>query len=445
MVTKKDIMELKRRFKKEDCTIQRLSGCYVNGNREKVVTFSETFLNLEEEEFYKYLEIAKKTLSGTLGNNILELPFPLEAEEAGGMQQFFMGVRQSELKNPDLLERLYDQIIENYDYAGNYLILVFYDVYDVPLKTSDNMKLDESEEMFPYLLTAICPVNLSKPGLGYLPDDNKIGPRIRDWVVEMPDVGFLFPSFAQRGADIHSLTYYVKDPKDSKRSFVEAAFGCGSKFTSTEQRLTFHAIVKRCIAPITGEDDSLLLNIQESLQNQIPVELDDSGEEIRDEAAPLTRELIAQVLEENEVPDGISTQIQEHFKEAFEAEGEELPPIASVIDTKKLAAAEKEKREEELEGIEAQMELKEAEFMRREEELTEQVNTLQQELVDKSFTESQEADEASGFSQTYDVILRVKPDKVGKIHSTQVDGKRCVVIPLEEGEYVNLNGINTQL
>lgn len=81
------------------------------------------------------------------------------------------------------MDAFYDLVIDSYDYVGNYLILVFHDAYDVMTKTSDNNKLDESEEVYEYLLCAICPVNLTKPGLGYREDENRIGPRIRDWVV----------------------------------------------------------------------------------------------------------------------------------------------------------------------------------------------------------------------------------------------------------------------
>ena len=80
MLRNKDILELKRRFKKESCTITKMCGCYVDGNKNKVVELSETFLNLEDEEFYKYLEIAKKTLSGTIGNNLLQLNFAKEED-----------------------------------------------------------------------------------------------------------------------------------------------------------------------------------------------------------------------------------------------------------------------------------------------------------------------------------------------------------------------------
>jgi len=139
-MNKKDVLELRRRFKKESCTITRLAGCYVDAYKNKVLSFNENFLNLPEEEFYKFMDIAKKTLGGTIGNNILELEFPNEEEEPGGKQQFFMGVRSSELKNDELLDRLYDLVIENYQHSGNFLIMVFHDSYDIMSRTSDNIK-----------------------------------------------------------------------------------------------------------------------------------------------------------------------------------------------------------------------------------------------------------------------------------------------------------------
>lgn len=168
---KKSILELKRRMKKDECTFTKMCGCYVDGNKNKVVNFSETFLNLEDDEYYKYLEIAKKALSGAIGNNLLELEFPQEEELPGGHQQFLMGLKASALKNEELLNSFYDLIIENYEYVGNYLIVLFHDAYDVIVKTTDNNKLDESEEVYEYVICAICPVTLTKPGLGYRKED----------------------------------------------------------------------------------------------------------------------------------------------------------------------------------------------------------------------------------------------------------------------------------
>ena len=117
-MNKKDIHELKRRFTKHGCTFTRMCGCYVDGERNKVIHIAETFLNLEEEDFFKYLDIAKKVFSGTVGNNILNLEFPLEEEKPGGKQQFLMGLRESKLKNEELLDAFYDMVIENYGYTG---------------------------------------------------------------------------------------------------------------------------------------------------------------------------------------------------------------------------------------------------------------------------------------------------------------------------------------
>ena len=344
MLRNKDILELKRRFKKENCTITRMCGCYVDASKNKVVELNETFLNLEDEEFFKYLEIAKKTLSGTIGNNLLELHFADEEEEPGGKQQYLLGLRESGLKNPELLEHLYDKIIENYDYVGNYLILVFHDAYDVITKTNDDLKLDESEEVFTYLLCAICPVNLSKPGLGYRADLNRIGIRIQDWVVAAPDVGFLFPSFIDRSADVHSLTYYVRDAKDSHRDFIETALGCGAKRTATEEHNAFSSIVKTAIAPIIENSDEMLINIHEKL-NDIAEEHEAAMEDlvlVEPEEFTLTTEIIKEVFAESKLPDAAVMQIQDHFTEEFH---DRPPVVRNLVNEKAIEKINKEKKE----------------------------------------------------------------------------------------------------
>ena len=155
---------------KTDCSITKLCGCYVDSSKNKVLTLSETFLNLDDEEFYKYLDLSRKCLSGNVGNNLLQLEFPTQEEEPGGRQQFLMGLKESGLKNEELLERFYDLIIEHYDHAGNYLILLVHDVYDVPGRTLDGIDMeDASDEIYEYILSCICPVELSKPGLSYIP------------------------------------------------------------------------------------------------------------------------------------------------------------------------------------------------------------------------------------------------------------------------------------
>lgn len=208
-------------------------------------------MNLEDEEYYKYLEIGKKVLSTNVGNNILELNFPIEEEQPGGHQQFLMGLKKSALKDQGLVDTFYDMIIEKYDSLGNYLILLFHDVYDVMTKTSDNNKLDESEEVYEYIICAICPMVLSKPGLGYNKDKNRISTLNREWFVGMPETDFVFPAFIDRSSDIHSVLLYTADSKNVHTEMIEDILGCRQKLTYAQQQ----NVLNDMVLEVTGEDN----------------------------------------------------------------------------------------------------------------------------------------------------------------------------------------------
>ena len=231
-MVKKEVLELKRRFKKDEASFTKLCGCYVDANHNKVSTFNRKFLTLEDDEMFKYLEIANKSLSGGIGSHLLNIEFPLAEESAGGRQQILMALRDCKLDNDELLSTFYDQVIDTYDYVGNYLILLYLDAYDVMTRTSDNDNLDESEEVYEYMICAICPVALSKPGLSFHEDEAQIGLRERDWVVGAPDSAFLFPAFNDRSTDIHSALFYTKSTKQPHAEFIANGLGCPVKRTA---------------------------------------------------------------------------------------------------------------------------------------------------------------------------------------------------------------------
>ena len=414
-MTKKDILELKRRLKKEACTITRLTGCYVDGDKNEIVKLNETFLNLEDDEFDKYLDIAKKVLSGTLGNNLLELEFPMDEEFSGGRQQFFMGLKASALENEDMLDRFYEQVIEKYDYVGNYLILLFHDRYDVMTKTNDNLALDESEEVYEYLLCAICPVTLSKPGLGYREDENRIGPRIRDWIVGVPETGFLFPAFTDRSSDIHAALFYTRNTKEPHVEFMEQILGCNSKRTATEKKISFNAMMDHALQREPGEDNTLLMEFQENLN--LFVEEKNAMREKTDEPHLLTgSELNTLILDS-----GIEEQTAEAITKSYTEEFGDMPPEAEqLLDTKALEANAPKKRER---------------------ELVQQVTTLTEQLEHNNFGPITDTEPPA--VKTYDVILRVKPEKATQIHTQLVNGQKCLVIPMEEDECATINGVHT--
>lgn len=320
-MTKQEIAEIKKLLTPKNCSITRICGCYVDGEKNKKTELKQAFLALPEEEMFKYFEILRKTLSGTLGKNLMTLEFPLKSEEEGGTQEFLLRLRDSKLKDDALLEEFYDKIIENYEFVGNYLILVIHDVYDVPGRTSDGIDMeDASDEIYEYILACICPVELSKPGLSYNAVENTFQNRIRDWVVGLPETGFLFPAFTDRSSDIHSTLYYSKDPEELKDGFVSQLLGCPLPLSAGDQKETFQALIEETL----GEDCGIevVKNIHEKLTEM--------AEEHKEEPEPL-------VLAKNEVKtiladSGVSNEKLEAFDKCYdETAGEATSLLANNV------------------------------------------------------------------------------------------------------------------
>ena len=278
---KQEIREIKKLFTERNCSITRICGCYVDGEKNKKTELKQAFLALPEEEMFKYFEILHKSLSGTIGKNLLNLEFPLESESEGGTQEFLLRLRDSKLRDDALLEQFYDRIIESYEYVGNYLILLIHDVYDVPGRTKDGAEMeDASNEVYEYILACICPVDLSKTGLSYNAEENTFQNRLRDWVVGMPDTAFLFPSFNDRGADIHSTLYYSKNAAELKDDFIDKVLGCSIHLPADCQKEAFQALVEEVLGDncsveaIKNIHEELTGIVQEHKEDPDPVVLD---------------------------------------------------------------------------------------------------------------------------------------------------------------------------
>lgn len=383
---KTDVNELKKRIKKEDPSFTRLTGVYVNSNKEKVTTFSQTFLNMDSEEQFKYVEIAKKIFSGTVENNILTLYFGGD-ETALTSQRLLTAMKESKLKDDNLTESFIDHLIESYSYPGNYLILLFHDAYDVPLKGEDGFKQGESDYVYEYLLCAICPVALSKAGLGYLTEENRIGSRIRDWVVGAPDTGFVYPAFNDRCADIDSVMFYTKDTSEPHNELMETGLGCVTKRTVTEKQQLFTAIVKKGLGEMEEESADTVLDIQTVITDYVEDHKPDEDILVDTETGViLSSEDLKELIESVDVGEAQATRIAE----AYVANFEELPEASHLVDERKVKAG-----------------------MRARDEET---------------------------ARNYDVVVKAKPEKAAKIETREIDGVRCVVIPLSDTETAAVNG-----
>ncbi len=279
-MNKRDVLEIRKQFSPENCAITRICGCYVDHEKNKVLETVDAFLSMAEEEAFKYYEIFKKTLSGSIGKNLINMEFPLESEKEGGSQKFLYDLKNSKLSDEMLLEEFYDKVIANYEYEKNYYIILIHGAYDIPGKTNDGIMMDDaSDKVYEYLLCSICHVNLSKAGLSYDAIRNSISDRIRDWVVEEPTTGFLFPAFDDRDVNIHNALYYSKKPEDIQPYFVEQLLGTEAPLTAKTQKETFNAVVEELlredceIEVIKTIHENLNEMIEESKENPEPLEL----------------------------------------------------------------------------------------------------------------------------------------------------------------------------
>lgn len=328
-MNKKEVSEIKKQLTTQKNSFTRIAGCYVSAEKEKITTFSQMFQRLEEEETFKYFEIFRKTLSGSLGKNLLNMEFPMETEEEGGTQEFLYRLLKSELLDKDLLDEFYDKVIEGYTTGENYLILLLYNNYDVPGRTSDDIEMeDASGSVYSYFHCAICPVDLAKPALSYDPAEQTFRNRERDWVVALPELGFLFPAFDDRATDIHHILYYSKDSEDLHFDLTDKVLGCQIPLSAGLQKEAFQTVVEETL----GKDCSF-----ETVKN-----LHDSMQEIQQQAkdadspdpVSLDKITVRNLLEKS----GATAEDMENFDQTFEenaGEGGRLM-LANVIGSRKF-------------------------------------------------------------------------------------------------------------
>lgn len=326
-MNKKEVLEIRKQFTPANCAITRIAGCYVDHEKNKKMESKSAFLSLPEEEAFKYFDIFKKTLSGTMGKNMLNMEFPIDQEMPGGTQEFLMKLKASKLEDDMLLEEFYDKVIATYEYAENYYIILIHAMYDVPGRSSDNLEMfDASDEVYEYLVCSICPVSLSKAGLSYNAESNCIQDRIRDWVVDMPDKGFLFPAFNDRSTDIHGVLYYTKKSEDLQPELIEQLLGARMPMSANTQKETFQMLIEDTL----GEDGDYetIRNIHDTLNDMI--------EEHKEEQEPLQLDKtdVRKVFEKS----GISSEKMECFDQNYEeTAGEKTSLLATnITETKKF-------------------------------------------------------------------------------------------------------------
>ena len=250
----KEISEIRRHLRRDRSNMTAIYGCYVNDNKEIISEFRQSTGIMPENESDKYFAILRRTLSGRLGRNLIDITFKTSQVASSPEHKLLMDLRETRLKDDELRLSFYQKIIDSVVMEGNYLILLGYDTYDVPFKSRDDaFQKDNSDETYSYILCAICPVKQTKGGLHYIPEEKTFHDGAMNQLVSAPALGFLFPAFDNRSTNIYNALYYTHDVKTSQDALIESLFNTAVPQPAEEQKKTFEALLTTSL----GEECSL--------------------------------------------------------------------------------------------------------------------------------------------------------------------------------------------
>ncbi|MBQ5608528.1 MAG: DUF4317 domain-containing protein [Oscillospiraceae bacterium] len=243
-MNEKEIGEIRRRVRRDRSNMTAIYGCYVNGQKEIVSEFKKSTGIMPENEAERYFGLLKRTLSGSIGKNLIDICFKTSQVAGSPEHKLLMDLRNCKLNDESLRAELYQKIIQSVSFDDGFLILIGCDSYDVPFKSKDDeTQADASSESYTYLLCAVCPVKQTKPSLRYVAEEKDFQDGGIAQVPSAPEVGFLFPAFDNRATNIYNALYYTHSAKESQEALVDALFRVNVPKPAEEQKRSFEALL----------------------------------------------------------------------------------------------------------------------------------------------------------------------------------------------------------
>jgi len=392
-MNKKEIAEIQKQFKPDNdlFVINRVATCCVTRRSEILYKSVRKFAGFAADskkdyiptlECDQYLDIFKKTLSGSIGKSLIEFEFPYEQEQNNGAQVKLYNLLKDGFKDEDMVNDYIQYIIDNYDEPSDYTIIMAHCTYSVPNK-NDNDEHDEVDdtEVFNFILASICPMGLGDMCLFYNEDEKELTHKPNtEKIAKPPIAGFMFPTFDDRAADVNHVLYFSKNAKEPIKKIVEDVLGCTFGLTSEDEKTIFNNLLTKVAATSKGTAaPAVPYEVAQNVHSQITdIVLKSSAES---ETPKLTKTQIKKIFQES----GVDEDKLENFDETYKSivgDTMELKAV-NVIDTSKM-------------GI-----------------------------------------------KSPDVVVNVKSTKSDKVSAQIINGKKCLVICLDED--VEINGLNVKV
>ena len=323
----KEIGEIRRHLRRERSNITAVCGCYVNENKEIISQFRQSTGMMPENESDKYFALLRRTLSGSIGKNLIDITFKTSQVAGSPEHQLLMELRKSQLKDEALLDAFYQKVIDSVVMEENYLILMTCDSYDVPFKSKDDsFQKDQSDEVYSYILCTICPVKQTKANLHYVPEEKLFHDGAMNQMVSSPALGFLFPAFDNRSTNIYNALYYTRDVKSGQDALVEALFNVSAPKPAAQQKKTFEALLTTSL----GEECSL--DVVQTVHEQLCQRIEMHKEAKVADPLLISKEDVKDVLTSCGVSENNLAKFSVEYDEAFGFEADLHPK--NIIDNK---------------------------------------------------------------------------------------------------------------
>ena len=323
----KEIGEIRRHLRRERSNITQIFGCFVNDNKEIITEFRQSTGMMPENESDKYFALLRRTLSGSLGKNLIDITFKTSQVADSPEHKLLMGLRESKCNDEEQREQLYKKIIDSLVIEGNYLILLCCDSYDVPFKSKDDVhQSDRSEEVYTYILCTICPVKETKANLHYVPEEKLFHDGAMHQMVSAPALGFLFPAFDDRATNIYNALYYTRDVKSGQDALVEALFQAPVPKPAAQQKQTFEALLTTSL----GEECSM--EVMQTVHEELCQRIELHKESKIPDPLLISKEDVKEVLSTCGISEEILSKFSVDYDEAFGFEADLHPK--NIIDNK---------------------------------------------------------------------------------------------------------------
>nr|WP_326166247.1 DUF4317 domain-containing protein [uncultured Oscillibacter sp.] len=325
---RKEIGELRRRFRPEKSAVSRIYGCYVNGSSRQIVSYlDESLGNMPQEEAEKYLSLLRKALSGSLGKNLIDVVFSTQQVADSDEHRLLSALRESELKDGESREGFYRTVIDALDLeGGNYIILLAHDAYDVPHRDKSG-EVDGHDQVFSYIVCAVCPVKACRMELGYFPGENEFHSCAAGQIVSAPELGFLFPAFDDRAANLYNALFYTRKADAIHQEFIDAVFRTEPPMSAAEQKEAFEGALRASL------EEACSLEVVQAVHGRLLEKIEAHKEAGGQERLALSVEEVGGILRECGVPEERAEAFQARCGEAFA--GAALDP-ENLIDVKRF-------------------------------------------------------------------------------------------------------------